>query len=64
MPALLLILASLPALANTAPLALTGPLAVAAQQSLSTPGIDADEAAAIVAAIPTDSSTNTSALRC
>lgn len=60
----MLILASLPALANTAPLALTGPLAVAAQQSLSTPGIDADEAAAIVAAIPTDSSTNTSALRC
>lgn len=64
MPALLLILASVPALANTAPLTLTGPLAAAAEQSLSTPGIDADEAAAIVGAILADSWTNASVLRC
>lgn len=60
--ALLLMLAPVsapvPALANTAPLALTGPLAAAAQQSMSTPGIDADEAAAIVGAILADSSSN------
>ena len=61
LPPLLLALAPAPALANAAPLALTGPLAAAAQQSMSTPGIDADEAAAIVAAILADSSTNPTA---
>lgn len=56
--AVLLALAPLPALANPAPLALTGPLAAAVGQAAATPGIDADEAAAIMAAIMAGSASN------
>lgn len=56
--AVLLALAPLPALANPAPLALTGPLAAAVGQTAATPGIDADEAAAIMAAIMAGSASN------
>lgn len=45
-----------PALAETAPVTLTGPLAAAVEQSSATPGIDADEAAAILGVILAGSS--------
>lgn len=64
--AVLLMLAPAAALANTpqassGPLTLTGPLAAAVGQSAATPGIDADEAAAILGVILEGSSANPAA---